>query len=145
LVFGVEGDVSFANVEGSVLSAGIVPCFVEGCTARLSWLGTARARLGFGGRDLLPYITGGAAVGHVAGSADNGGCSSPPIGPPCSYDETRWGWTAGGGVEFRLGRGWSAKVEYLYVNLGTPTFSAPPATSSNFAFSVVRGGLNFHF
>ena len=51
----------------------------------------------------------------IAGAADNGACSSPPIGPPCSYDETRWGWTAGGGLEWGFAPNWSAKLEWLYM------------------------------
>jgi outer membrane immunogenic protein len=41
------------------------------------------------------------------------------------------GWTAGGGFEYALGRNWSVKVEYLYVNLGSVsvagTVSVPAA------------------
>jgi outer membrane immunogenic protein len=55
------------------------------------------------------------------------------------------GWTAGGGVEWKLNANWSAKVEYLYLNFGSPSFNSPAVTTSDFAVNVVRGGVNMHF
>jgi outer membrane immunogenic protein len=40
-----------------------------------------------------------------------------------SFSDTRGGWTLGGGVETALIGNWSAKLEYLYVDLGTTTNS----------------------
>lgn len=146
LVLGVEGDMSFADVNGSILTSGAsatAPCLSagQGCSAKLDWFGTGRARLGYAMGDFLPYITGGAAVGHIEGSADTGACG----GPVCGFDETRWGWTVGGGLEYRFASNWSAKVEYLYMNLGTPSFTAPTVTTSDFAYNIVRAGVNIHF
>jgi outer membrane immunogenic protein len=142
LVLGVEGDISYADVKGSALTAGTAPCFVQGCTAGLSWFGTGRLRLGYAMGDWMPYLTGGGAVGEIKGSADLGACSPAAT---CSFDETHWGWTVGGGLEYRFYRNWSAKVEYLYMNLGTPSFNAANLTSSAFAYNIVRGGVNLHF
>jgi outer membrane immunogenic protein len=142
LVLGVEGDISYSDVNGSVLTASTQPCSVQGCTARLSWFGTGRLRAGYAVGDWLPYITGGGAVGEIKGSADIGACSPAAT---CGFDETRWGWTGGGGVEWRFSGNWSAKVEYLYMNFGSPSFNASAVTSSNFAVNVVRGGVNLHF
>ena len=61
-----------------------------------------------------------------------------------TFKDVKAGWTAGGGIEGAFGGGWSAKLEYLYVDLGkteftigTPgmgtiaseTFAGPPTTS----------------
>ena len=37
------------------------------------------------------------------------------------------GWTAGAGIEVAFGGGWSAKLEYLYMDLGKTqmTFATP--------------------
>ena len=142
LVLGLEGDVSYADVNGSALTAATAPCFIQGCTARLSWFATVRARVGYSIGDWMPYVTGGGAVGEIKGSADLGACSSAVT---CSFDETRWGWTVGGGLEYRFYANWSAKVEYLYMNLGTPSFNAASVTSSAFAYNIVRAGVNLHF
>jgi opacity protein-like surface antigen len=42
---------------------------------------------------------------------------------------------------------WSAKLEYLYADLGSSFAYAVPATVQNdyLRFSMVRGGINYHF
>ena len=77
LVLGVEGDISFADVKGSILTTA-APCSLDGCTAKLDWFGTGRLRAGYAMGDWMPYVTGGAAVGHVKGSADTLACFPPP-------------------------------------------------------------------
>jgi outer membrane immunogenic protein len=76
------------------------------------------------------------------------------------YNDARIGWTAGGGLEWMFAPNWSAKVEYLYYDLGTASAAnvlsaAVPAgsllygafykTSTHFNGQVVRAGLNYHF
>jgi outer membrane immunogenic protein len=142
-VLGAEGDISYADVNGSILApVGNAPCYVQGCTARLSWFSTGRLRLGYAAGNLLPYITGGGAVGEIKGSADLGACNPATV---CGFDETRWGWTVGGGLEYQFYRNWSAKVEYLYMNFGSPSFNSPNVTSSDFTYNIVRGGVNLRF
>ena len=62
------------------------------------------------------------------------------------------GWTAGGGLEYAFSRGVSAKIEYLYVGLGTlnslvvSTSPAIPSVTVTHKLSdnIVRVGVNFH-
>ena len=46
-----------------------------------------------------------------------------------SVKDVKAGWTAGAGIEGALGGGWSAKLEYLYIDLGKleQTLSTPPS------------------
>jgi len=67
-----------------------------------------------------------------------------------SSSDLRAGWTAGGGVEGALGGGWSAKLEYPYMDLGRTerTFSGlglgTIATESRETTdNIVRVGLNY--
>jgi outer membrane immunogenic protein len=80
-----------------------------------------------------------------------------------SFNSTRVGWTAGGGVEWMFSPNWSLKAEYLYYNLGSVTYnlsplihtltippfttvaSAFPHSSTRFNGNIVRAGLNYHF
>jgi outer membrane immunogenic protein len=130
-VWGIEGDFDYSAMKGTE------PCAGPDCETRLSWLATARGRIGYGGwGSLLPYITGGAAFGNV--KATRFGDAS----------ETRIGWTVGGGLEYALFSNWSVKAEYLYVDLGKfdcgPTCGAP-VDNVSFTSHVVRAGVNYRF
>ena len=139
-------------------------------TQRLDYLGTVRGRIGYlATPSLLTYATGGLAYGgaHVSSSFSiqqtfPGWNTTivPPIFGGASASNTAVGWTIGGGLEWMFGRNWSAKLEYLYydlgtvrapilltqnVNINTPWASALAQTSSRFDGSIVRVGANYHF
>jgi outer membrane immunogenic protein len=128
LVLGLEGDLDWANISGSVACAPGV------CETRNNWLGTFRGRLGYAMGRFMPYVTGGLAVGGVKTSVTGFADSST----------TRTGWTVGGGLEYAVSGPWSIKVEYDYVDLGRA--SAPVAGSdAKFQSHIVRAGLNYRF
>ena len=53
------------------------------------------------------------------------------------------GWTVGGGLEAALSGPWTAKVEYLYADLGRGT--SVLGADTKFNASIVRAGLNYRF
>ncbi len=134
-VFGLEGDSDWSNIRGSTGAGGA--CVGNSCETRNNWLATARGRLGYAFGRFMPYITGGAAFGDVKTSVDTIG----------SQTTTRAGWTGGGGVEAAIAGPWTAKVEYLYADLGKPNCDTAcgPSTSTSFPTSLVRGGINYRF
>jgi outer membrane immunogenic protein len=118
-------------------------------TQKLSWFATARARLGYTDGDWLYYVTGGGAWGQIR--QDYAFSQGPNIGA-VSASHSNGGWVAGGGVETHLAGGWTAKVEYLYLDLGsirdTLTTASTPltfTTSSDIRDHIVRAGLNYKF
>jgi len=132
-VIGVEGDIDWASISGSTTTAG---CPL-GCTTKDSWLSTVRGRLGYAAGRFLPYITGGGAFGNVNASTPGGGGSS-----------TNAGWTLGAGLEFAIAANWSAKAEYLYVDLGKFNCGITcGAVTDNVSFNtnLIRGGVNYRF
>jgi len=156
LVFGIEGDLQYTGLSGSRSGGAIVPpgifdSFTQSMESR--WLGTARGRLGIAFGSWLPYATGGVAVGRVSYS-DFGFFPFLPSSNTSSITQTRVGWTAGGGVEWKFDQRWSVKAEYLYVDLGSTTDTSP---NSNVGFSasiihnhhltenIARIGLNYSF
>ncbi len=149
VVFGIEGDASFSDLGGyentRTNPAPTTPCLLfgptQGCSGDVNWFATLRARAGVAMGSMMPFVTGGLAVAGVEGFADTGACG----GPVCRYDETKVGWVVGGGLEAMLRDGWTVKVEYLYVDLGEPKFTAPTVQADNIDFSVIRAGLNFRF
>ena len=61
---------------------------------------------------------------------------------------TQIGWTAGAGVEVALAQNWSAKGEYLYVDLGNqtcPVASCVVASSVPLTENIIRAGINYKF
>ena len=130
----------------------------------LSWLSTVRGRLGFLPNDhVLLYATGGLAVGEVrsTGTASIATTTAFSFGTPpgptataagASSTSDQVGWTIGAGIEGALGNNWTAKLEYLYVDLGTVnnTFAglgafAPITVSSRVTDNIVRAGVNYKF
>jgi outer membrane immunogenic protein len=136
-VLGLEGDIDYSTIKGDT-TTGTGICAGISCETRNEWLGTARARVGYAFNRVLPYITGGAAFGDV---------KMTPTGLG-SETETRVGWTAGAGIEVGISGPWTAKIEYLHVDLGKASCSAATcgvATDVSFNSEIVRAGINYHF
>jgi outer membrane immunogenic protein len=131
---------------------------------KLSWLATFRGRIGVLPSDrVLLYVTGGLAVGEVKSTAGVTTTTSTalsfgtPPGPTsvsslAASSSTQAGWTIGAGVEGAIGGNWTAKLEYLYVDLGTVnnTFAgtapfAPITTSAHVTDNILRAGVNYRF
>ena len=125
------------------------------CTSneqKVSNLGTLRARAGTLIHDTLWYATGGFAWGTVKESSAFIGSANPVVFPAAlqpgpflpgaaSFSSTRIGWTLGAGVETMIGGGWSAKLEYLYVDLGGISNTYPIAINAAFGPAFTAGGV----
>lgn len=122
-VFGIEADIQVSGADDT-----FAPWKFSN-----PWYGTMRGRVGYAFNNVMFYGTGGLAFGEIKGQA-------PGIGE----NRTSIGWTAGLGAEFALNRNWSAKAEYLYVDLSQRDFSFD-GLPHGYHFSVVRLGVNYHF
>lgn len=115
---------------------------------KVPWFGTARGRLGVAASGWLIYATAGYAYARLETDAF---ASAGPVAALASFNETRNGWTAGGGIEVAIAPGWSAKVEYLYLDFGHRTngivFTGLPAISDDarLTMNVARAGVNYRF
>ncbi|PPD42889.1 MAG: outer-membrane immunogenic protein precursor [Methylocystis sp.] len=175
-VVGVEADIQGIAASSSAVNAWSAASPVAGETLisgtsasrSIDYIGTVRGRLGWlFTPTFLLYGTGGLAYGGVSMTT---GITQQIQGAPAvvnpwfgagAFSDTRTGWTAGGGVEWMFMPNWSAKVEYLYYDLGSVTFNtsalisvnnagAPftaafPQTTTRFDGHIVRAGLNYHF
>jgi opacity protein-like surface antigen len=117
------------------------------------WFATFRGRIGVTPTpDWLLYATGGLAVGETKYSFR---FSQPDADGPTdfalSHDTTRVGYAVGVGGEFFIWRGWSAKVEYLFVDLGKVSINTRDIDGFPFHVdyrardNILRFGLNWHF
>jgi len=174
-VWGVEADIQWSDEKGrgiyncaATLIGGpclpgltFLPAGVTGTSLtldqKLEWFGTARLRGGIlvSPRVLL-YGTGGLAYGSLKTSAALVGATPAGVAVTSlgSNTETRVGWTVGAGVEGMITQNWTAKLEYLYMDLGSynaGSFTLAPASAiradvhSTFRDHILRVGLNYKF
>src|SRR5947208_11683378 len=97
------------------------------------WFGTVRGRVGYALNNVLFYGTGGLAFGELRGQV-----------PGLSESHTSAGWTAGVGAEFGFAPNWTAKIEYLYVDLSDSRFAITGMPNGT-QFGLVRLGVNYRF
>ncbi len=123
---GVEADIAILDIEGSSAAGS----FEE------DWQATFRLRGGYTFSRYFVYATAGVALTHKD-------VTRTGIG---SGDDTVAGFTGGFGLEGKINQQWSAKLEYLYVNVPDDSVRAGTATviggSDN---HVARFGVNYHF
>ena len=172
-VLGVEGDIGAANIKGgrtcgtatgldaTGAPVGFSPAYYT-CNDKTDWVATATARVGYSYDRTLYYVRGGGAwedstvsancVISPAGILPDGSraCRNPAgaIVPSLSTSHTRSGWLIGFGTEFDLGKGWSAKSEYNYIDFGRHTAVASDGTSvltDRASTSQVKVGVNYRF
>lgn len=97
------------------------------------WFGTLRGRVGYAYNNFLFYGTLGLAYGGLKG--ETGGLAE---------SKTHIGWAAGGGMEVGLTPAWSAKVEYLYIDLADRAYSVT-GTNNGLESNLLRIGVNYRF
>ena len=122
-VFGVEGD-----LEATGASDTFAPWKFSN-----PWFGTVRGRAGYAFNNILLYGTAGLAFGELKGETFG-----------LAETHTNAGWTVGLGAEFGLSQNWSAKLEYLYVNLNDSNFTIT-GVQNGYRFGTLRAGVNYHF
>ena len=139
---GVEGDIgymgnnhSYSDWFDSTATFGV----------KTDWYSTVRGRIGTSTGPAFLYATGGVAFANVTDTFNWQGRSTTS-----SIAGTRAGWTLGGGIETAIDSRWSARLEYLYMNLGTaslddPTALGPYHVEFQNRFQVVRAGLSYKF
>jgi outer membrane immunogenic protein len=167
-VLGFEADINGASRGGTggsgflTLAPPLVGNMINVSNASTRWFGTARARVGWLYQPtLLLYATGGLAFGDARAEGNVSFTSTADVYHG-TYSSTRAGWTAGAGAEWMLATNWSLKLEYLYVDLGSTTFTdacsnpaicgSPPQVAPGAAYStrvdfrdhIARLGFNYH-
>ncbi|PDT92095.1 hypothetical protein CO669_02165 [Bradyrhizobium sp. Y36] len=137
-VGGVQAGYNFQNgpfvfgVEGDIQAAGADDTFAPWKFSN-PWFGTLRGRAGYAFSNVLFYGTAGLAFGELRAQTFG-----------WSESHTTAGWTIGAGAEVGLAPNWSAKLEYLYIDLSTSQF-AITGVSNGYSASVVRAGVNYRF
>ena len=170
-VFGIEADAQWTGQKGgTTVLCPVVGCFPTALAAvpanaasatlndKLDWFATFRGRVGVTVTpSVLLYATGGAAWGEVETDLTLSSFTATglPISISGSRSTNRFGWTLGAGIETMFAQNWSAKIEYLYLDMGnvsnsvvlpiTPVFALGTNVSSRITDNIIRGGINYRF
>ncbi len=97
------------------------------------WFGTLRGRLGYAMNNILFYGTFGLAYGELNGTLSG-----------LEENKTHVGWAGGAGMEVGMTPNWSARVEYLYMDLSSRAYTITGVTNG-FQSNMLRLGVNYHF
>jgi outer membrane immunogenic protein len=158
-VFGAEFDISWTGIDGKKATELSVAGFSPSITTAkgdLDMFGTLRSRIGvLPSEQLLIYATGGLAFGRASYTYTFAFPGSDDFVSGSRGSRMEWGWTIGGGAEFAVADNWTAKVEYLYYDLGDATFQTAGSRASaglgNFNVTadntghIARLGFNYRF
>jgi outer membrane immunogenic protein len=136
IVLGAEIDANIADIRGDT-----GPLFFPGGAiapnnfgkSRLGWTASARARLGVAVDRVLPYLTGGVAMGGYNFTPTYANAGALPV------SSTQVGWTLGAGVEYAIASNWTARAEYRYTDYGRKAYAVP-----GFAAEQTRVDLRTH-
>jgi len=122
-VFGAETDIQFSGADDT-----FAPFKFSN-----PWFGTLRGRAGVAFNNVMLYGTLGLAYGELKGTL-------------LGVDETKTevGWAGGVGAEYGFTPNWSAKVEYLYMDLASRGFTIT-GTNNGLQTNLLRFGVNYHF
>ncbi len=151
LLVGAEADFTWLGTQSTF------SCFPllapQTCTADPEWVGAFAGRLGAVVGPALLYVRGGPAWVHDT-YTDVALPGAPPIAVPGDFfvaHETRFGWTAGGGIEYMFLPQWSLRVEYDYYGFPDQSVSYYGDTGGFFTelikqnMQTITAGVNYHF
>jgi outer membrane immunogenic protein len=161
LVFGGIGDINYVNLRGrsagplSYTANGSVNDYLATGTAGLDVEGTVRARLGFAGLDLpvLPYVTGGLAIGQGSANYRLVGTTTDAAGVSTASNtnlkdtRTNVGYAVGGGFDYAFTDNIRGRVEYLYHDLSQTRYfkDISGGVDAGGSYSTVTGGVSYRW
>lgn len=167
-VLGVEGDLESASLND--IKAVVFPSLLRGgapnfatsgffATENVEWLASLRGRLGVTWGPALLYVTGGPAWEQVKTSAMISANTAVNVygqSAAGATTNTKSGYAAGAGIEWKVSPSWSVRGEYLFYDFaGSSTNALQIAncavagcgvnvTTGHDSVSTVRVGLNYH-
>jgi outer membrane immunogenic protein len=146
VIVGVEADVSGTDLRQTSFGANLFGVREK----KIDVFGTARARLGYAWDNWLIYGTGGFAWvdEQMTRTQRVITVNNATPGTVESASGVATGWAAGAGLEWGFARNWSARVEYLHLELDTQSFLFPLAAQrvdAQVTIDSARIGVNYRF
>jgi outer membrane immunogenic protein len=151
IVYGLEGEVGYLGLKGSALEPNDLPASTDTVTRFKSDLyGAIYGRLGVAAGNALLYGKGGVAFLNAEASTIDPCCGATTL--VMTGDKLMVGWSAGAGIEWMFGAGWSAKAEYAYFDFGKIDTAGPSSVpgelyrqSIDVTAHTVKLGVNYRF
>jgi outer membrane immunogenic protein len=167
-VLGIEGDWDWTNINARGTNNLFGATNLAGATfgllrdnvtleTKVNWLASVRGRLGYTSSNWMFYGTGGVAFAdmgfnaqvHCVGPVNGAGtlCGAPGQDiRPTGFNNTRVGWVAGAGFEFKPAANWIFGLEYLYyrfdeTNSGGGSWTFPSGAPAPF-YACTTAGQN---
>ncbi|MGA8475911.1 MAG: outer membrane beta-barrel protein, partial [Candidatus Cybelea sp.] len=145
-IAGLEADISAADLHRSTVGAA---AFGERDN-KIDAFGTLRGRFGYAWNNLWLYGTGGFAWADekLVRTQQIGTVNLAAPGTVESASGIGTGWVAGGGLEWGFAPNWTARLEYLHLDLGSKSFTFPLAgqrIDATATTDIVRLGVNYKF
>ena len=143
IVFGIEGDAGWTNYGNSITATS--GALTVTASAEAQAVATLRGRIGAAFDRSLVYVTGGGAWlrNEVSVSATAGGFT---VG--ASDSQNHFGYAVGAGIEHAFAPNWSAKLEYIYLGLGSETYFSSIGggiASGELNAHTIKAGINYRF
>jgi outer membrane immunogenic protein len=114
-----------------IFGQGVPPLEIRS-SFKTHYLITVAPRIGYAFGRVLPYVTGGLAVGDLEWSQELHDLADPMTHLGRHISKTNAGWMVGGGVEYAVTDHWRARLQYQYVDLGRAEFDSQVTTSPTF-------------
>jgi outer membrane immunogenic protein len=136
-VFGLEVDGTASGQKNTATIGAFLPITIED---KVTWLTTARLRVGGAIDRVLLYGTAGGAYGELTSTV------TVPFFGSASASTQRAGGVVGAGVEYAFTAGLIGRLEYLYLRSAdqTNTFFGV-SVSNHLSDNIVRAGLSYKF
>ena len=147
-LFGIEADWNWADLNANTRLFPLTFPGDNSLRTRIDNFGTIRTRTGVVVDQLLLFVTGGVAWTETRDSVH---LVFPLVTERLSSNDTRWGWTAGFGTEYKLAPNVSLTSDVLYLSFNDEdhTFNSPTfgrfRTKTDEEIWVARMGLNIRF
>jgi outer membrane immunogenic protein len=145
-VFGVEGDIDYADVNGSHDFGYWGGNYAGRLSLDSDWQASLRLRAGYAFDRLLVYATGGIAFGHAELRA-HGYDYDNLVRFDNSDSNVHTGWTAGGGIEFAFTDNWIGRIEARYTDFGSKTYDLGDSGKirSSWEQTTITAGISYKF
>jgi len=138
-VSGIEGDIGYLGLNRRTGEYNDVLVY----NSRTAGIATLRGRLGITNGPTLNYVTGGGAWVKVEDSI-----LDSVAGTSAASSKTKSGYAVGSGVETMLGGNWTAKAEYLFVDVGRGDLlndGTFPLQTDKHRYHLMKFGVNYLF